>query len=237
MKTVPVLRFARPAFVAMVAALMVGALIGPHPTVLAAGCSGGAGGHYYTVAQSGSDTTIGTGAQTTTWTHWSVANNGVNFSDEAVWISNQSNGNNALEGGFYSGSGSNVPWTNGLLPYYTTNNGQNEYDDAGQYLPSNTSIWLNVTSAYNGSGAFVGVGSNNMYPGNYSVSTPAQNFSQGEVYNNSGVWMGGGSGETFDAKWEDTHRNFYSWGFNNDCADSPYFINNNSPSSWTSGGY
>lgn len=222
------------------AALLGGILIGPHSDALAAApsCGGPYSGHYYAEAQSGyGNNVIGTGASTTTWSSWSVPNNGVNFSDEAIWIIDYNNQNNAIEGGLYSGSGSNVSWTNGMLPYYTLNNGANEYDDAGNYLSTNASIWLNVTSAYNGSGAFVGVGPYSMYPGNYTVSFPGYNYSQGEVYNNSNVWMGGGSGEGFTGYWEDTSRNFNAWGFNNDCADSPYWITNNSPSSWTNGGY
>ncbi len=57
-----------------------------------AGCAGGAGGHYYASVDSGTGPgTTGTGATTTTWTHWSLANNGKNFSDVAVWLQNPSN--------------------------------------------------------------------------------------------------------------------------------------------------
>jgi ABC-type glycerol-3-phosphate transport system substrate-binding protein len=78
-------------------------------TVLAA-CSGGAGGHYYASVDSGTGPgTTGTGATTTTWTHWSVTNNGVNFSDVAVWLINPSNVQNSIETGFYSGGGQHRP--------------------------------------------------------------------------------------------------------------------------------
>lgn len=179
---------------------------------------------------------IGTGANTTTWSSWSVPGGGQNFSDEAVWVLNASNTGNSLEGGFYSGWGPQSGFTNGMLPYYTTGNGTGENDGVGKYLSANTGIWLNVTSAYNGSGGFVGVGPYSFTGIQYTISSPAQNAQQGET-TASNIWMGGGSGETFNAKWENTSRNFYSWGFNNPCVDSPYSFNSTSGSSFSNGGY
>lgn len=212
------------------------------PALALAGCSGGAGGHYYAVANSGAGTSTGTRGDTRTWTNWSVANNGVNFSDEAVWIAQQgTNNGTSIEGGFYSGAGNNVAWTNGMLPYDTVSNGQAEYDAAGQYLPATTNIRMYVESSLNGVSAKVVVYNTTLTNmGAYYVGTNRENFMQAEVYNNNGVWMGGGN-EGFQMYWQSStnypNGAWYTWGFMNNCADSPYWYTKNTNSNWNNGGY
>jgi hypothetical protein len=224
-----------PAMAVALGATFASGLLAPLNAV--AGCNGGYGGHYYTNAVSGSGNTPGTGANTNTWTHWSVANNGVNFSDEAVWLISSSNNNNAIEGGIYSGSGSNVAWTNSVLPYYTTNNGANEHDGAGDNFSANQAIFMWVQDDTVPRLAYAQIGPYGFQIGYYFVNKPAENYSQGETYNNNGVWMGGGSGETFYGKWQDTSGNWNPWGFHNDCADYPYYNTHLNNQQWTSGGY
>jgi hypothetical protein len=213
------------------------------PAFALANCSGGAGQHWYAVANSGAGSTTGTRADTQTWTNWSVTNNGVSFSDEAVWIATQgSNNTTSIEGGFYSGAGNNVAWTNGMLPYDTVSNGNNEYDAAGQYLPATTNIRMYVETSLNGVSAKVVVYNTTLTNmGNYVVGTNRENFMQGEIANNTGVWMGGGSGEGFQMYWQSLtgypNGAWYTWGFMNNCADSPYWYTKNTNSNWNNGGY
>ncbi|HZT96826.1 MAG TPA: hypothetical protein VFB34_08315, partial [Chloroflexota bacterium] len=70
----------------------------------------------------------------------------------------------------------------------------------------------------------------------YQVSAPQLNLQQGEV-NEDGAWMGGGVGETLTGIWEDPSQGFHDWGFNTDCADSPYYILKGGSDFWNNGGY
>lgn len=231
---------------AIAAILSTGVGIAHSTMSVQAACSGGAGGHYYATVDSGTSDQVGTGATTTTWSSWSVANNGVNFSDVAVWLINPSNGSDAIEAGFYSGGGSNVAWTNGMLPYWTLNNGVNEYDGAGNYLASNKSIWM-AEHTGNGAGvpALVQVDNWVNSPGNYYVgNAQAQrhNYSQFETYNNNGIWMGGGSGQTMTMYWNANvnypNGPWYQWGFiANDCNDPGYWHTVTNGHVWAAGGY
>lgn len=197
-------------------------------------CNTSGDGHSYVAVTSGtSSSDIGTGAWTTTWpSGYSIHDDGLNFSDEGQWLVSTTD-DSGIEGGFYSGSGNNVAWTDGLLPYYTTDQGgDNEYDDAGNFLSYSTRIWINVTEAYGSSGSFVGVGSYDMYPDTQlgyalKVTNPVQNYSQGEVFDTTSydVLMGGHTGspgEPFTESWEDTSRDFSAWGYYSACQDTGY---------------
>jgi|SRR5579884_1404475 len=222
----------------VVAAVLIG--LGKPIATLAA-CSSYSG-HSYAYVQSGTGSNvIGTGAWTTTWpSGYSIRNNGINFSDEAQWVDGPPGGID-LEGGFFSGAGHNVAWTDGLMPYYTLDTWQSEVDDAGNFLQYNNKIWLNTTEAYGANGAFIQVGQYDMYPGNVSVGSPVQNYAQGEVYdtNDYHVLMGGSTtspGESFHEQWEDTSRNFYDWGFYGSCVDSGYGLSGNGTDTWNNWG-
>jgi hypothetical protein len=189
--------------------------------------------NWHAVAASGyANNVVGTAAWTTSWSSWSVPSGA--FSNVAVWIYDDSG--HYLEGGFYSGAGSNVPWTNGMLPYYTLNNGTTQFNGAGDYLTANASTWIEAHDWTGPYSTYVHVQSFYLYPGTYTMLTPRHNYFQGETSNTS-AWMGGGSGETFSALWEDNGSSWHYWGFHNDCADSPYWINSLGSDSWTIGGY
>lgn len=193
--------------------------------------------HWYGQAISGAGSTLGTGSYTNVWTSYSVNANGFNFSDEAVWIINDNDLYNALEAGFYSGSGSTIAWTNAVLPYYTIGNGYSE-TNINAPLTLGSLIWMGVQT----SPSFMSVGPTSMYinSGSYSVSSPRRNFSQGETGSSNGSlnWMGGGSGESFTNYWLDqSTNNWYQWSYNNVCANGPYWATSNSASSWSNGGY
>jgi hypothetical protein len=225
----------RPIHTAIAVVLVAATLLWPpgaRSTLAASSCNSSK--NYHAIASSGyANTVVGTGAYTTTWTSWSVpAPSG--FSDAAVWIFD--NSKHYLEGGFYSGLGSTVPWTNGMLPYYTLNNGANEYDGAGDYLTASAQTWLEVHDTPGTYATYVTVQSFTLQPGPYTMLTPRHNVAQGET-DNSGAWMGGGSGEPFSALWQDTSSTWHLWGFHNDCSDSPYWITSQGSYSWTLGGY
>lgn len=189
---------------------------------------------WYADAESGSGQLLGDGANTTTWTNWS-APYPYGFSDEAQWSIYTNDPSNALEGGFFTGAGNNVAWTNGMMPYSTINNGRSEYD-TGQYLPTATNIWMATISASSGQPAYVQVGSVVWSPGNYAVSLPQQTYAQGET-NTTSAWMGGGTGEPFQEYYAGTDRNWYLWGYLGGCDDSPYWWAWISNSQWSNGGY
>ncbi len=191
--------------------------------------------HYYAQALSGySNSVSGTGAWTTSWSTWYVStSNG--FSDVAVWLWDDSG--HFLEGGFYTGAGVTVPWTNSMLPYYTLDNGQHEHDYAGDVLTTNANTWMEVHDQPSTYSTYVKIQSFYLYPGTYTMLTPRHNFSQGEVATNTSTWMGGsGSGETFSGLWSDSGGSWHYWGFHNDCANTPYWIKSVSSDSWTIGG-
>lgn len=192
----------------------------------------------YSTVTSGSGTTIGTGAWTTTWpSGYSIHDNGVNFSDEGQWIDNATNNSQSLEGGFYSGAGSNVVWTDGILPYYTTNDGNNETDDSGNYLQYNNVIWMQTTAPYGPDDAYVQVGDHIMHPGDPSIPTPRQNYAQGEVSDvcDYPVLMGGSSsspGEQFTEKYEATDTSFSNWGYYTHSTQSGYGYSGDNINTW-----
>jgi hypothetical protein len=219
----------------------------PVPASANASCGHTGTGHYYAASNSGGGTTTATQYHTTTWTSWSVPNNGVNFSNEAVWLGQSGNNANSIEVGFYSGLGNNVAWTNGMLPYYTYSNGNGEYDAAGSPVPSGANLYVYAQTGLNGhhaTGKLTQIGGAfavTLDIGNYVVNTPRQNFMQGEIYNNSSVWMGGGS-EQFNMAWQDVanypNGTWFAWSsMNGLCADNPYTYSQYNSQTWTNGGY
>lgn len=213
-----------------------------HPPAASACTSGGATQRWGATATSGSGTNTGTKATFTSWHSWSVPSPS-GFSDEAVWTINSSTGK-ALEGGFFTGLGSNVAWTNGMMPYYTTDNGANEYDYASHYLAIDTSYSMSVQPAINGNNAIVKVGPWTLpTPGAYTVTTPRVNYMQGEV-NNTCAWLGGGTGQFFYMYYQPASsypNNWSSWGSMNstliDCPSHGYVKQQFSASTWSNGGY
>ena len=197
--------------------------------------------HYYATATSGTGTTTGTGATTTTWSNWWVPDQYppyYGFSDEAVWL--VSSGTTAIEAGFYSGYGANPSWTNGMLPYYTEDNGNNEHDGGGNFLTSNKAIWMAEITA-NGSGTSGAVQVDNWTQslGSYTVVSPRTNYAQGEV-DYKDIWMGGGSGESFTMYFQPKSgwpNSWAQWGSNSNTADSPFWYVHTSNSVWSNGGY
>lgn len=190
-------------------------------------------GRWYGTATSGAGSNTGTGASTTTWTNWSVPGGYPGFSDEGVWSINNNNHGNALEGGFFTGTGSGGYYTNAMSPYYTTNNGANEVDGRGQNLGAHTGIWMATTD--NGSTGSVTVGPFGWSNIAYGVSTPRLNYAQGEV-NCHDIWMGGGSGESFQMYFL-SGGSWNLWGYNNNTYNWPYWVQHQSNSSWANGGY
>jgi hypothetical protein len=99
--------------------------------------------------------------------------------------------------GFFSGYGKDniggdPNWSNGMVPYYTEGDGANEYDEWGEYLPSDQYIYMIAQATNSGSLAYVAGALNANLT--YVVSQPRWNFAQGEV-SNTATWMGGGSGD------------------------------------------
>lgn len=171
---------------------------------------------------------------------WSVYDpSGGGFSDEAVWSMDANNLNNALEVGFFSGYGKDdiggdPNWTNGMVPYYTKNQGNNEYDEWGAYLPSSQYIYMIAQANNNGSLAYVaGTLDANL---TYVVSQPRWNFTQGET-NNTATWMGGGSGDSSTDYWLDSSDNMHPWQYMNICWNSPYWATTSNGDYFDNGGY
>jgi hypothetical protein len=142
-------------------------------------------GHYRAKAVSGTSSNggdIGTGVATTSWTNWSVytKNGNAGFSNIAAWMIDLSDGS-SIEAGFYTGYGYNWPFNNGMLPYYTTSNGEFAYREAGDYIPANVSVWMAGTTTYNGATARAYVYNQYFNLSTYHVNLPRTNASQAEV--------------------------------------------------------
>jgi hypothetical protein len=198
------------------------------------------GAHWYARSTSGHGSVSGTEDTLLSPTTWSVSHPYNSTWDQAAWLQNNSNLGNALEGGLYSGYFPyNGSWTNGLLGYYTINNGGAGANN-GTFLPTNKNLGLGVQSGANG--VFVYNNTDNAlivwFNSNYAVSTPAVNMSQGEVTQTSGTWMGNGSGYPNEAFWLASGSSSWQlWGQNTPCANSPYWDNKATNYSWTAGGY
>ena len=193
------------------------------------------GVHYYAYGSSGYGSNKGTGAEALTWAHWSLNGHSDGFSDEAVWTIDNNNQNDALEVGFSTGISANGGFSNNMYPYYTLNNGANEYDSFSTELPTNTDIWMSATSNGSQSWAYI----YNKYYANgisYGVSTPRLNYEQSEV-NYHDIWMGGGSGSDIALEYQNTSNQWYDWGYITGSADSPYWIDLYQPNGADEGGY
>jgi len=202
------------------------------PLQAAAATCGTDGNHWYAQALSGCCDT-GTLQVTFLPTHWSVYHPANSTTDEGTWIAdNNANFSPSIESGYYSGyfpyDGS---WTNGLLPYYTVNNGASGHRCGNCYLPAGEGIDIDAIS-----GGRADIGSTSFHF-SYTV-TNGSNYAQGEVVSSTRTWMGGGSGETFTAYWSPNHgTNWYQWGYNNDCNNSPYWVSQSNGHTWSNGGY
>lgn len=72
----------------------------------------------------------------------------------------------------------------------------------------------------------------------YTV-TNGTNFGQGEVVgSSSGTWLGNGASNGFTGYWSPDGTNWYGWGSQTKCANSPYWdILQAYPSDYRNGGY
>lgn len=193
------------------------------------------GSHWYGQSWSGyGNGTDGTEIQTTTPANWSVDQNANSTTDEAAWLINHNNQINSVEAGYYSGYWPyGGGWTNGLVPYYTTDDGAGGQHASNYYIPASTAAGMWVLA--NGSNTQVTVyGWSPILA--YSVGTPRWNYMQGEVTLSTNTWMGGGSGEGFTGYWVDTSGAGHNWGFHSDCSNSPYWVSSSGASSWSNGG-
>ncbi|MDA8397117.1 MAG: hypothetical protein M0Z29_04575 [Actinomycetota bacterium] len=205
--------------------------------------------HWYAEGASGYGNSVtGTGADTTVWSHYSEDKTDSGFTDQAAWLENWNgapNSSQSLEGGFYSGLGNNIPWTNGVLPYDTYSNGYGEHD-VNDPLSLGTGVWIAVSICNGCGGSLMQVGSyvEAIDGGRYQISTPRYNYSQAEVGgqtpneygdNNPTSWICGGSGDNMSMYWGSSGWN--EWGFVNTYVDSPYQVSSNGKSVWSCSGY
>ncbi|HEX8940234.1 MAG TPA: hypothetical protein VF763_08715 [Candidatus Limnocylindrales bacterium] len=201
------------------------------PVAQAAGsCGGGSGvGTWWVDADSGYPA-AGTRLRTTTPTQWSVDRPSNSAFNQASWLWNANQANQAIEGGFFSGwFPYDNTWTNSLLPYYTLDNGGRGTRSSSALAGGSA---INMDSV---SGGHVSVGPTTFWF-TYSVSN-GQNGGQGEVKKTTNTWLGNGSGNSFTAFWTNNGSNWYAWGWHSDCNDSPYWISSGGANGWTNGGY
>lgn len=187
--------------------------------------------HWWAQAASGYPAT-GTRLFTTTPTQWSVDQPSGSTMLEAAFLVDNNDAGQGVEGGYFSGlwpySGL---WYNGLLPYYSVDNGLTAHGHTSTYLAVGTGINLDVIN-----GGHAVVGGQRM---DFTRTVPnAQNWGQGEIKKSSNTWLGNGSDNHFTAYWTpDNGTNWYLWGWHNDCANSPYWINALGGSGYANGGY
>ncbi len=197
--------------------------------------------HWYARAVSGYGNTTGTEDTLNTPSQWSVDQAASSTWDQAAWLNNDNNIQNALEGGLYSGYfGYDGSWTNSMRPYYTINQGESGQENSSVSIPENHNIALGVESGSGGVFVYDNTTSQSLswFNTDYTVSLPAVNDAQGEVTATTNTWMGNGSGYPNEAFYlPQGSATWYLWGVNNTCANSPYWINRASAYSWTSGGY
>ncbi|MGH9123587.1 MAG: hypothetical protein ACRDZ8_02535 [Acidimicrobiales bacterium] len=218
-----------------------------HPLIASAAGCGSTDGHGRANAYSGAGDNVGTGVITNTWSSWFLQNYSKDFAVDAAWLANNNNYNDSIEAGISTGETVYGSWASTIYPYYTLNNGQNETDYLTQVFPTNTVIGMDIWQYAPGSGGtniYVGnnsgVGGYLYLNGSYYVGTPRLNFSQGEV--NPGVapnTMSGGEDGFIGYYLPYQGAQWTLWGFQTECADSPYYIYpySGSPNdSWISGG-
>jgi hypothetical protein len=159
--------------------------------------------------------------------------------DEAAWATNDYNGQNGQEVGIYSGYfPNNGSWTNGMLTYTTIGNGAQGWRGIG--VPANT--WVAVLAVGNGAEVYWANAYRWVFSLSYGINGPVVNSAQGEVEDFSGnggaTWMGNGGGYWNEGMWSpDGGSHWYWWGFNNDCANSPYWASHYNNTTWAAGGY
>jgi hypothetical protein len=191
--------------------------------------------NWYARSVSGHGTGVaGTMDQVSTPSTWSVDQSKNSTWDQAAWLVSDTNINQALEVGLYSGyfpyDGS---WTNGMLPYYTYNNGATggRYGSP-DYIPSD--VLASIGAEANAQGSFVW---NYVFLTNYAVYD-AVNMAQGEVTQSTATYMGNGTGYANEGYWlPGGSSTWYPWGFETTCANSPYWIDAYNSNHWTAGGY
>jgi hypothetical protein len=141
-----------------------------------------------------------------------------------------------VESGYFSGYWpyNTTYWTNGLVAYTTKGNGvyNGYYGKHGGYLTAGQGI--DIDALANGR---ADIGSYTLTWSGYSVPN-GFNSAQGEVTASTNSWMGGGSGEQFSAYWSPNYGgNWYLWGYNTDCNNSPYWVSQSNGHTWSNGGY
>jgi hypothetical protein len=182
--------------------------------------------HYWGKGASGTGN-YGTADLISTWSSWNVPNEAdYQFSDEAVWSEDINNATNALEVGFFVGYGfgditGGENHTNGQIPYYTLNNGKNEADYWGDFLPRSTEITMFAQDTSTTSFAYVdGLIDTNT---GYVVNQPRWSFAQGETTETTATMGGGSGGDDSTMYWINSANNFEPWAYINTCADNPYW--------------
>jgi hypothetical protein len=203
----------------------------------------GAGAHAWAADSSSAGTNTGTATKTAAWSNW-YAQYPYGFSNEAVWSMTNGNSSHSIEGGIYTGYGTDVAWTNVMAPYTTQNNGYYEHDHTGDAIPAGQVIWMSVQPSINGNNASVTVYSHQYSIGPYGIPTPRLNYFQGEVVSNCGVfgssWLGGGTGETFTLYYQPAANypgGWSTWGFQNPGSiGSPYWLSASGAYTFSNGG-
>lgn len=200
--------------------------------------------HYYSSVDSGTGyTNTGTGAIANTWSQYSVNSNANGGSAWSVFLQNNDT-HHAIEGGFFSGSGYNIGWTNQMLVYWSINGGYPGYAYSNEPLPLGQQLWVATGICGGCGGSLEQVGSyvNAIAGGTYQVEMPATNHAQGEVtglyYYSPGdiAWMCGGA-TTQDMYWGDGS-GWNQWGvLTSPGADSPFYESDNAIDLWSCGGY
>lgn len=182
--------------------------------------------NYYGQGASGTGN-YGTADQILTWSSWNVPNEADGgFSDEAVWSIDYDNQNNALEVGFFVGWGNGnlsggANHTNGQIPYYTINDGAEEADYWGDFLPRDTEITMFAEAFSDTSFAYVD-GLIDTDTG-YVVDQPRWGFTQGETSEDTATMGGGPGGDESTVYWINSAGDFEPWAYINTCANSPYW--------------
>lgn len=184
---------------------------------------------------SGTGTQYGTAGTSSTPSSGWYNTQPTGFSDEAVWVINEST-QGALEVGWYSGYGIGCGcFSSGLQYYYTVNNGLNEHDNVWNYMtPGSTyNFKANHSSAFHAKiYAARSDGAQVWQPtasDNYNLYGTGD--SQGEVYQPGSM----GPATWSAIQWSPDGTNWYNWGFNSDCANSPMhvqWLSNNSYKNW-----
>lgn len=191
----------------------------------------------------------GDGASTWVWSQWSADHYDSGFADVATWLENWNgipNDLQSIEGGYYTGFGRNIPWTNSTLPYDTYSNGTGEHD-VNTPLTAGAAIWMAVAICAGCGGSIMQVGSyvEAIDGGAYQIASPRYMFAQAEVgghvpnhwgHNTPATWMCGGDGiqlnmEWGNGSWQSWDRTTYFQ------VDAPYVGHTNTIAQWDCSGF